>query len=101
MKLKFLFIIFLSFSLYSCGGAITANLIQTLTTPQSVITTLADFQIEQETGKKVSEHALSAITSKDCKFDLSSMTVCKDDFIDYLSVNVVGNIKSSYLSKIE
>ena len=41
--------------------------------------TVADYGLEKETGKKVSEHALSIATSKDCKFNLNEMTICKDE----------------------
>ncbi|MSP06937.1 MAG: hypothetical protein EXR13_05215 [Candidatus Fonsibacter sp.] len=41
--------------------------------------TITDYGIEKETGKKVSEHALSIATSKDCKFNLKEMTICKDE----------------------
>jgi len=102
VKLKALFISSLVISLHSCGGAITsASLIESLISPHSIAMSLVDYGIEKETGKKVSEHALSAVTSKDCKFDFTTINVCKDDIIDYLSVNVVANIKNSYISKIE
>ncbi|NBP31494.1 MAG: hypothetical protein EBR80_01200 [Proteobacteria bacterium] len=41
--------------------------------------TVADYGIEKETGKKLSEHALSMATSKDCKFNLKDMTICKEE----------------------
>ena len=35
--------------------------------------------IEKETGKKVSEHALSMATEKDCKLTIDVKNICKDD----------------------
>jgi len=57
----------------------SASLIESFLTPTSVVMTLADYGIEKETGKKVSEHALSMATSQDCKFNLNDMTICKDE----------------------
>ena len=62
----------------SCVGLSSTNLISTLFTPTNVVSTITDLGIEQETGKKVSEHTLSAVTAKDCKINLSDMTLCKD-----------------------
>jgi len=101
MKFRNLFGAILLVSLTSCGSALTTTLIESLVTPQSIATTLIDYQIQKETGKKVSEHALSAVTSKDCKFDVQTLSVCKDHILDYLNVKIVSNIKNSYLSKIE
>lgn len=57
----------------------SASLIESFLTPSSVIMTVADYGIEKETGKKLSEHALSMATSKDCKFNLKDMTICKEE----------------------
>jgi hypothetical protein len=57
----------------------SASLIESFLTPTSVIMTVADYGIEKETGKKVTEHALSMVTSQDCKFNLKDMTICKDE----------------------
>ena len=57
----------------------SASLIESFLTPTSVIMTVADYGVEKETGKKVSEHALSMVTSQDCKFNLKDMTICKDE----------------------
>jgi predicted acetyltransferase len=57
----------------------SASLIESFLTPTSAIMTVADYGIEKETGKKVSEHALSMATSQDCKFNLKEMTICKDE----------------------
>ena len=57
----------------------SASLIESFLTPTSAIMTVADYGVEKETGKKVSEHALSMVTSQDCKFNLKDMTICKDE----------------------
>jgi hypothetical protein len=77
--MRFIFIILITFTLNSCGNLISASLIESVLTPTSAIMTLADYGIEKETGKKVSEHALSMATSQDCKFNLKDMTICKDE----------------------
>ena len=77
--MRFLFIILLPFTLNSCGNLISASLIESFLTPTSAIMSVLDYGIEKETGKKVSEHALSIATSQDCKFNLKDMTICKDE----------------------
>jgi hypothetical protein len=77
--MRFIFIILLTFTLNSCGNLISASLIESFLTPTSAIITVVDYGIEKETGKKVSEHALSMATSQDCKFNLKDMTICKDE----------------------
>ena len=57
----------------------SASLIESFLTPSSVIMTVADYGIEKETGKKLSEHALSMATSQDYKFNLKDMTICKEE----------------------
>ena len=74
-----LFIILLAFTLNSCGNLMSASLIEYFLTPTSLMMTVADYGIEKETGKKVSEHALSIATSMDCKFNLEDKTICKDE----------------------
>ena len=77
--MRVLFITFLVFTLNSCGSLTSASLIESFLTPTSLMMTVADYGLEKETGKKVSEHALSIATSKDCKFNLKEITVCKDE----------------------
>jgi hypothetical protein len=79
--MRFLFIILLLFTLNSCGNLMSVSLIESFLTPTSLMMTVADYGIEKETGKKVSEHALSIVTSKDCKFNLKEITICKDENI--------------------
>ena len=57
----------------------SVSLIESFLTPTSLMMTVADYGIEKETGKKVSEHALSIATSKDCKFNIKEITICKDE----------------------
>ena len=76
--MKFTFIILIIFALNSCGNLMSASLIESFLTPTSLVMTAADYGIEKETGKKLSEHALSIATSKDCKFNLDTMSICKD-----------------------
>ncbi len=66
----------------------SASLIESFLTPTSAIMSLTDYGIERETGKKVSEHALSIATSKDCKFNLKEITICKDE-----NVSIKKNVK--------
>lgn len=77
--MKFIFIILITLLLNSCGNLMSASLIESFLTPSSAIMTVADYGVEKETGKKISEHALSIVTSKDCKFNLNEMTICKDE----------------------
>ena len=77
--MRVLFIALLAFTLNSCGSLTSASLIETFLTPTSALMSVADYGLEKETGKKVSEHALSIATSKDCKFNLKDKTICKDE----------------------
>jgi hypothetical protein len=77
--MRVLFIILLPFTLNSCGNLMSASLIESFLTPTSLMMSVADYGLEKETGKKVSEHALSIVTSKDCKFNLKDMNICKDE----------------------
>jgi hypothetical protein len=88
--MKFIVIILFIVSLNSCAGLTSTSLINSFLTPTTAITTVADYGIEQETGKKISEHALSLATSQDCKFNLSEMSICKD-------ASLVAGKKSSVL----
>ena len=49
--MRFVFIIFLTFSLNSCGNLMSASLIESFLTPSSLVMTAADYGIEKETGK--------------------------------------------------
>jgi uncharacterized iron-regulated protein len=67
MKLTNFLVIFMF--LNSCSAPLTG----TLLTPDRVASILADIVIESNTGKKISEHALSSLTEKDCKLKLSDI----------------------------
>lgn len=103
MKIKAAFIVLLTVSLHSCGGALTsAALIESFLSPTSIAMTLADYGIEKETGKKVSEHALSMATEKDCKLTIDVKNICKDDnFFENITTQVASNIKNFYTKKID
>ena len=99
MKIKTIFIILTTLTLNGCGGSLVAShIIDALVTPSSIMTTMADFGIESETGKKLSEHALSAATSKDCKLTTDVTNICKDE-VSFDDTGVT-TIKSSYTDKI-
>ena len=66
----------------------SVSLIESFLTPTSLMMTVADYGLEKETGKKVSEHALSIATSKDCKFNLKEITICKDE-----NISIKKNVK--------
>jgi hypothetical protein len=103
MKMKAIFVLLLTASLHSCGGALTsAALIESLLTPASITMTLVDYGIEKETGKKISEHALSAITDKDCKLTIDVKNICKDEnYFDNLTMQVAYNVRNYYTKKID
>jgi hypothetical protein len=68
--------------LNSCGSLISASLTETLFNPTSIASSLIDYGIKKHTGKKMSEHALSKITDKDCEFNIENLSnrqsFCKD-----------------------
>jgi hypothetical protein len=91
--MRVLFITLLVFTLNSCGSLTAASLIESFLTPASLMITAADYGLEKETGKKVSEHALSMVTSKDCKFNLKDMTICKDENVSSKKILKVTKAK--------
>ena len=97
--MRFLFIILLTFILNSCGNLISASLIESFLTPTSAIMTAVDYGIEKETGKKISEHALSVATSQDCKFDLKEMSICKDENVSNKKTVKVLKANQNYSKK--
>jgi len=68
--------------LNSCGSLISTSLTETLFNPTSIASSLIDYGIKKHTGKKMSEHALSKITDKDCEFNIENLSnpqsICKD-----------------------
>ena len=80
--MKKLFLALSLLMLNSCGSLISASLTETLFNPTSIASSLIDYGIKKHTGKKMSEHALSKITDKDCEFNIenlsNSQSICKD-----------------------
>ena len=97
--MRFLFIILFPFTLNSCGNLMSASLIESFLTPTSAIMTAVDYGIEKETGKKISEHALSVATSQDCKFDLKEMSICKDENVSNKKTVKVLKANQNYSKK--
>ena len=80
--MKKLFLVLSLLMLNSCGSLISASLTETLFNPTSIASSLIDYGIKKHTGKKISEHALSKITDKDCEFNIENLnnpqSICKD-----------------------
>ena len=80
--MKKLFLVLSLLLLNSCGSLISASLTETLFNPTSIASSLIDYGIKKHTGKKMSEHALSKITDKDCEFNIENLSnpqsFCKD-----------------------
>lgn len=80
--MKKLFLVLSLLLLNSCGGLISASLTETLFNPTSIASSLIDYGIKKHTGKKMSEHALSKITDKDCELNIENLSnpqsICKD-----------------------
>ena len=69
--------IFLGLSLLllnSCGSLISASLTETLFNPTSIASNIIDYGIKKHTGKKMSEHALSKVTDKDCEINIEKLS---------------------------
>ena len=68
--------------LNSCGSLISASLTETLFNPTSIASNIIDYGIKKHTGKKMSEHALSKVTDKDCEINIENLSnpqsFCKD-----------------------
>lgn len=59
--------------LNSCGSLISASLTETLFNPSSIASSLIDYGIKKHTGKKMSDHALSIVTDKDCEINIENL----------------------------
>ncbi len=77
----------------------SASLIESFLTPSSLVMTVADYGIEKETGKRLSEHALSMATSQDCKFNLQDMTICKDKSVSNNKIVKVTKVNENLSKK--
>jgi hypothetical protein len=71
--MKKLFLILSLLLLNSCGSLISASLTETLFNPSSIASSLIDYGIKKHTGKKMSEHALSIVTDKDCEINIENL----------------------------
>ena len=85
--------IFLGISLLllnSCGSLISASLTETLFNPTSIASNIIDYGIKKHTGKKISEHALSKVTDKDCEINIENLSnpqsFCKDKEVAEINI---------------
>jgi hypothetical protein len=85
--------IFLGLSLLllnSCGSLISASLTETLFNPTSIASNIIDYGIKKHTGKKMSEHALSKVTDKDCEINIENLSnpqsFCKNKEIAEINI---------------
>jgi len=85
--------IFLGLSLLllnSCGSLISASLTETLFNPTSIASNIIDYGIKKHTGKKISEHALSKVTDKDCEINIENISnpqsFCKDKEVAEINI---------------
>jgi hypothetical protein len=80
--MKKLFLILSILLLNSCGSLISASLTETIFNPTSIASNLIDYGIKKHSGKKMSEHALSKLTDKDCEINMKNLSnpqsFCKD-----------------------
>ena len=76
--------------LNSCGSLITASLTETLFSPTSIASNIIDYGIKKHTGKKISEHALSKVTDKDCEINIENLSnpqsFCKDKEVAEINI---------------
>jgi len=76
--------------LNSCGSLITASLTETLFSPTSIASNIIDYGIKKHTGKKMSEHALSKVTDKDCEINIENLSnpqsFCKDKEVAEINI---------------
>jgi hypothetical protein len=81
--MKKLFLVLSVLLLNSCGSLISASLTETIFNPTSIASNLIDYGIKKHTGKKISEHALSKVTDKDCEINIENLSnpqsFCKDN----------------------
>jgi len=95
MKFRNFLVIFMF--LNSCSTPLSG----TLLTPERFASILADIVIEANTGKKISEHALSSLTEKDCKFKLSDVNnICIERNVASL-LDAVEKNKTQIRTKVE
>jgi len=90
--MKKLFLVLSVLLLNSCGSLISASLTETIFNPTSIASNLIDYGIKKHTGKKMSEHALSKATDKDCEINIenlsNSQSFCKDKEVAESNITV-------------
>jgi len=97
--MKKLFLLLSLLMLNSCGSLISASLTETLFNPTSIASSLIDYGIKKHTGKKMSEHALSKITDKDCELSIENLSnpqsFCKNkEFVENNNILVKSKVAS-------
>ena len=97
--MKKLFLVLSLLLLNSCGSLISASLTETLFNPTSIASSLIDYGIKKHTGKKISEHALSKITDKDCEISIENLSnpqsFCKDkEVVENNSIITINKVAS-------
>ena len=97
--MKKLFLVLSLLLLNSCGSLISASLTETLFNPTSIASSLIDYGIKKHTGKKMSEHALSKITDKDCEISIENLSTpqsfCKDkEVVENNSIITINKVAS-------
>jgi len=97
--MKKLFLVLSLLVLNSCGSLISASLTETLFNPTSIASSLIDYGIKKHTGKKISEHALSKITDKDCEISIENLSnpqsFCKDkEVVENNSIITINKVAS-------
>ena len=90
--MKKLFLVLSVLLLNSCGSLISASLTETLFNPTSIASNIIDYGIKKHTGKKMSEHALSKVTDKDCEINIENLSnpqsFCKDKDKEVAEINI-------------
>jgi hypothetical protein len=80
--MKKFFLALLLLLLNSCGSLISSSITETLFNQTSIATSLIDYGVKKHTGKKLSEHAISKITGKDCEINIENLitfqSFCRD-----------------------
>ena len=88
--MKKLFLVLSVLLLNSCGSLISASLTETIFNPTSIASNLIDYGIKKHTGKKMSEHALSKVTDKDCEINIENLSnpqsFCKDNEVAEINI---------------
>ena len=88
--MKKIFLVLSLMLLNSCGSLISASLTETLFNPTSIASNIIDYGIKKHTGKKMSEHALSKVTDKNCEINIENLSnpqsFCKDKEVAEINI---------------